>query len=183
MGNFLVFLTAMVVVFGAIWLIGAMAKAMTGAPEKSGMEAPQNQLRPLNNQGAAAPSKFEEVLTASVMVAAAYGQVLATPSPSDGFGPLRSDTGLPYPRNTIKQALEFLLATIGSAETRAAAIRVLSPEDAQYFLSDKYRISLAGALACLPDFVPEGDLVGQRETAKSIRDFMESPDSKPRTMP
>jgi hypothetical protein len=117
---------------------------------------------------------FGKLLKEAMDVCSDFGLTLETFSPEDGMGPLQSELRLPYPKVKIQKSFEFLQAIFASADTRALAIKILSPETAQYFMSAEYARSIDSGLAYLQTFVPDDQLIDQRKQVEDMVPFIDS---------
>ncbi len=108
----------------------------------------------------------------AIAIVSDYGAVLEKPETNDGLGPLRSDKNLPHDKETIRQAIAFLQVAIASPTGRAELIEALSPDEAQYVLSETFAKGLGSGLIFLDFYVPDAKLSEQRELTKEIAKFM-----------
>jgi len=125
-------------------------------------------------------AEFAELLRASIEVVSDFGTLLGNPSAEDGIGPLQSENRLPYSRETIMRAICFLKIALSDEKARAMVIRVLSPEEAQYALSERYAQSIEACRPSLDCYVPEAALQSQRQLALDAAWILESlsPDAR-----
>jgi hypothetical protein len=121
-----------------------------------------------------AQSEFAKALTAAITVVSDFGAAIEAPHPEDGLGPLRDEKHLPHSRANILWATDWIQKVLASDVTRSAAIRVLTPEMAQYLFSERYVKSLGAVKVLLDDYVPEEKLVEQRGATALMSSFLES---------
>ncbi|MBK5102860.1 MAG: hypothetical protein JJE42_01315 [Burkholderiales bacterium] len=101
-----------------------------------------------------------------------YRAILEKPNDDAVYGPLRSEKDLPHNKEAIRQAIFILQIAIASPAGRVELINALSPEDAQYVLSESFAKGLDSGLASLDLYSPETRLSEQKKLTKDIAKFM-----------
>lgn len=115
--------------------------------------------------------KLRDTLQDSFQIVSDFGRTLEIPCVEDGLGPLLSEKRLPHPKDRILWAISLLETLLASSVGRTEAIRVLSPEQAEYLLSVDFRRALDSAKVMLGLFVPDEALQKQRELAADLAEI------------
>lgn len=121
-----------------------------------------------------AHTEFAQAMNAALSVLSDFGDALQVPHPEDGLGVLHDEKELPHSRETITWAIEWMQKVLANDVTRAAAIRVLTPESAQYIFSEKYATSLGAVRVLLDNYVPEEKLAEQRANQAELDAYLRS---------
>lgn len=116
-----------------------------------------------------------KVFSLTLAIVGDYGAVLGNSENREGLGPLRSENELPHSKETIRESIAFLQLAIASPRGRADLIKALTPEEAQYALSEAFSKGLDFGLAFLDFYVSDSELSEQRKLNQDITKFMNEP--------
>ena len=97
------------------------------------------------------------LLRQSVVVVSEFGEIVERLDTSPNAFITYSEKVLPYSKVVIRQAISVLQRGLENDASRALLVEVLTPIQAQYVLSPKFKEVLAAGLVILESFVPDED--------------------------
>lgn len=106
--------------------------------------------------------QLRRLLRASLQIVSAYGAILERPSSHGAPIVNESDTGLPFSKQQILQAIGVMQQAVKHPQLRALLVQMLSPMEAQQVLSPQFERSLESGLVLLETFVPASQLEAER---------------------
>ena len=101
-------------------------------------------------------------------IVSSYGAVLEGNSGSGLPTIKQSELELPYPKQSIGQAIALLQQAKKQPHMRAFLVQSLSPEEAQLVLSSQFERGLDSGLAFLDTFVPPAEAEAEKKQWEDI---------------